>query len=101
MIVYNITTQVNHAIHKAWLVWQLNTHIPAIMATGCFENYQMLQLLEIDESEGPTYATQFYAVSKADYNRYIALYAPSLRQKTIQAWGEEVVSFRTLMQVVH
>lgn len=101
MVIYNITNQVNRDIHEEWLQWQLNEHIPQIMATGCFAKYQMQKLLEIDETDGPTYAIQYYAESKADYNRYIELYAPALRKIAYTKWGEQFVAFRTLMQVVH
>lgn len=101
MIIYNITIQVSRGIHNEWLQWQLKEHIPQIMATNCFNKHQVLMLLEIDDTEGPTYAIQFYAESKADYNRYIELYAPVLRNKAADKWGEQFVAFRTLMQVVH
>lgn len=101
MILYNITIHVNHNIHDAWLQWQLNEHIPEIMATNCFKKHQVLMLLEIDDTEGFTYAIQFYAESKTDYNSYIELYAPLLRKKAADKWGEQFVAFRTLMQVVH
>ena len=101
MFIYNITTQVSWGIHEEWLKWQLSEHIPQIMGKGCFTKYQMQKLLEIDDTEGPTYAIQYYAESKADYNRYIELYAPELRKTASARWGEQFVSFRTLMQVVH
>ena len=31
-------------------------------------------------AEGPTYAIQYYADSKADYNRYLEIYAPDMRE---------------------
>ena len=101
MIIYNITTQVNWNIHNAWLDWQLNIHISEIMNKGCFKKYQVALLLEVDDVEGPTYAAQFYAESKADYNRYIELYAPALLKLAEDKWGGQFVSFSTLMQVVH
>jgi hypothetical protein len=57
-------------------------------------------LLDIDESEGPTYAVQYYAISKAQYNRYIDLYAPKMRKLSTDKWGDRFIAFRTLMEVV-
>ena len=101
MIIYNITMQVNNNIYTEWLQWQTNIHIPKVMATGCFKKYQLLRLLEIDDAEGPTYAIQYYAESKADYNRYIELHAPALRKAATEKWGDQFTAFRTLLQVVH
>jgi hypothetical protein len=57
-------------------------------------------LLEIDEKEGPTYATQYFADTKSDYNRYIENYSATIRQKHFDAWGNRFIAFRSLMQIV-
>lgn len=100
MIIYNITMMVNWSIHDAWMQWQKEEHIPDIMQTGCFQKVQMLRLLEVEEEEGPTYAIQYTAASKADYNRYMELFAPGLRKKAIQQWGDQFIAFRSVMEVV-
>ena len=63
MLIYNVTTKLHHAIHQAWLSWMKETHIPEVLATGCFEKFQLARILETDEEEGPTYAVQYYAAS--------------------------------------
>jgi hypothetical protein len=100
MFIYNVTIKLDHTIHEDWVKWMNEEHIPEIMKTGCFEKFQFVRLLEIDEEEGPTYAVQYYAVSKAQYNRYIDLYAPKLRQASTDKWGNKFIAFRTLMEVV-
>ncbi|MFN4007721.1 MAG: DUF4286 family protein [Chitinophagaceae bacterium] len=101
MYIYNITIQITHAIHEPWLQWMQQIHIPAVMATHCFTNYTLVRLLDIDESEGVTYAVQYKAASKQDYERYISHFSPALRQASIDAWGNQFIAFRSLMQVVH
>ena len=101
MIIYNITIKVTWAIHNEWLVWMQDVHVPEILGTGCFEKHQLLRLLETDETEGPTYAFQYYAVSKAQYNRYIEIYGPALRQQTMDKWGNNFIAFRSLMEVIN
>ncbi len=100
MFIYNVTTKVDHIIGDDWLNWMLAVHVPAVMRTGCFEKYQLAKLLETDESEGYTFVIQYYALSKAQYNRYIELYAPVLRKDFIDKWGGGMITFRTLMEVV-
>ena len=101
MIIYNITVNVNQDIHDEWLQWQQEVHIPEIMATGCFEKYQLLRLLEVDGSEGATYAVQFFAANKPMYEKYIEIFATALRNAAMEKWGNRFVSFRTVMEVVH
>lgn len=100
MILYNITYMVSHAIHEDWLVWMKTIHIPEIMSSGLFERNQMLKLLEVDEQEGLTYAVQFYTSSIENYNSYITNYAPALRLQANQKWGEQVLGYRTIMEIV-
>ncbi|MBA2330239.1 MAG: DUF4286 family protein [Flavisolibacter sp.] len=101
MIIYNVTVKVDSSIAKEWLQWMQEIHIPEVIATGYFNNYKILHLLEIDEAEGPTYAIQYEAENLDDYNKYISECATLLRQKTFDKWGGKFVAFRTLMEVVH
>ena len=100
MIIYNVTVKVEQQIAGEWLLWLLDEHIPDIMQTGCFVNYKVVRLLEVDESEGPTYAIQYAAESKADYNRYVEMYSSKIRNRSLQKWGEQFIAFRSVMEVV-
>jgi len=100
MYIYNVTTHVAHSIKEAWIDWMEKKHIPEIMEKGCFSKYQLCKLLETDESEGLTYTVQFYAESKALYNRYIENYAPALREEAFRSWGDKIIGFRSLMEIV-
>ena len=84
-----------------WLEWMINEHLPEILNTGCFTKYQIAKLIDVDETDGPTYAIQYYAHSINDYNTYISQYATALRQKTQKLWGDKCISIRTLMEVVN
>ncbi len=101
MIVYNVTTKVESAIREEWLKWLKEEHITDIINTGCFTKANILQLLETDETDGPTYAIQYYAESKALYNLYIEKFAGLMQQKSIDKWGGQFIAFRSVMQVVN
>lgn len=100
-IVYNVTNKVSHLIHREWLKWMQEHHIPAVLATGCFIKASVLRLKDVDDSEGPTYAIQYYAASETDYERYLSNFATALRQETIDKWGDQFIAFRTLMEIVN
>jgi hypothetical protein len=99
-IIYNVTTKVEHSIAGSWLDWLKQEHINDLIQTGCFTHAVVLQLTDIDDAEGPTYAVQYHAESKAMYNSYIAHYADAMRKKVTDKWGNKFISFRTVMQVV-
>ncbi len=81
MIIYNVTIKVQESVKDKWLAWLKDEHIPEVIGTGCFTHAVILQLLEVDISEGPTYAIQYHAQSKGLYNNYIENHAPLLRHK--------------------
>lgn len=100
MIVYNITIKIDPAIETAWIQWQQQEHIPDIMASGQFSHYKMFRLLEQDDSEGMTFVVQYFAPTLDNYYRYVGEFAPALRQKAFDKWGDRFIAFRTVMQVV-
>ncbi len=100
MIIYNVTVKVNSSISEEWLQWLKEVHAPDVMATDCFTVYKIVRLLEIDDSEGPTYAIQYNAESKSLYNRYIEKYAPEMRKRSFEKWGDKFIAFRSVMQIV-
>jgi len=101
MIIYNVTIKVAAPIEEAWLQWLKAEHIPDVLATGCFTHAVATRLLEIDDSEGPTFAVQYHAESKALYNKYIDKFAGIMRQKSFDKWGNQFIAFRSVMQIVN
>jgi hypothetical protein len=100
MILYNVTIKVHYSIHNEWLRWLKEEHIIDIMQTECFSDFKILKLLEVDESEGPTYAIQYFAESKALYNLYIEKFATEMRNRSFAKWGDKFIAFRSVMQIV-
>ena len=100
MIIYNITTKVHNNIAAEWLQWLKNIHVKDVMESECFTEYKIVQLLEIDETDGPTFAVQFGAESKGLYNRYIEKFAGEMRKRSFDKWGDKFISIRTVMQIV-
>jgi len=100
VIVYNVTTKAHHSICNNWLQWIKEEHIPDIINTGCFTHATVLQLLETDDSEGPTYTVQYFAESKALYNNYMEKHAATMRQKAFDKWGDKFIAFRSLMLLI-
>lgn len=100
MVIYNVTVKVEWSIHEDWLYWMQHEHLPEVLATGCFIKSQLTRILETDDKDGPTYATQYFAENKSDYERYIELHSILMRQKAFDKWGERFIAFRSLMEIV-
>jgi hypothetical protein len=100
MIVYNIPCKVDPAIAKNWLIWQLEEHIPEVMATRLFDDFKVHRLLEQNDEDGPTYTIQYFTNSMDRYQQYIKNHAPLLREKAFAKWGNQFIGFRSVMEAV-
>ena len=100
MIIYNITIKVDWSVAEDWVEWMQDIHIPEVLKTGCFEKYQFVRLLQLDETEGPTYAVQYYSETLSRYDYYLQHYNSTISCQVKDKWGEKYVDFSTLMQVI-
>jgi len=100
MFVYNITTKVDNIIEEEWILWQKEIHIPEILGTGFFYDHRFFKLLDQNEDEGKTYVIQYFALERKDYEEYVRKYAPALREKAFKKWGNQFITFRTLLKSV-
>lgn len=100
MIVYNVTVNIDPAIHQEWLNWMLSKHIPEVMATGCFLENKVLKLIKESENEGYTYAFQYMCESQAKLEYYQKNYAPKLQADHSSRYKDQFVAFRTVLEVI-
>ena len=101
MFIYNVTSQVSHAIATEWLEWMQQEHIPEVIASGVFTHHRIMRLLDTDESEGLTYVVQYFTSNREAYHKYQGEYASELRRQAQEKWGDQVFSFRTFMEVIN
>ena len=100
MIIYNVTSNIHDSIHEEWLQWMQHTHIPEMIATGKFTKARLVKVLIDEEMGGTTYSVQFYTDSKATLEKYYEEDADRLRQATRTLFGDNIVSFRTELQLI-
>jgi hypothetical protein len=100
LYIYNVTTQVQKTIHHAWLEWITNDFAPDIIATGLFSHFQIVKILDIDESDGPTFAVQYFTDSREKYDIFFETHATNFSQKTFEKWNDKIISFRSLMEII-
>lgn len=100
MIIYNVTVKVDPGTSEEWVKWMREEHIPELMDTGLFVDSKLFRLLDIDESDGITYAAQYFCKNMGDYNRYISLHSAAMREKGLQKFGNKFIAFRTVMELI-
>ncbi len=100
MYIYNITTNIEEGIHREWVHWMKETHIPDVLATGKFLSAKMCKVLVEEEMGGMTYSVQFTTVSKETLQKYYDEDASRLREDAHLRFPNQFVSFRTELEVV-
>lgn len=100
MYTYNVTIKILPSIEEEWLQWMKNEHIQEVLSTQLFSDFSFYQLLEPTdhEEDGITYVVQYFTHEKKNYERYIEEYAPALRQKGFDRFGDRFIAFRTLLR---
>jgi hypothetical protein len=101
MFIYNVSTQVTEDMQDDWLRWMKEEHIPEVLSTGHFTHHRIVRMLEPHEPGMATFAVQYFCNSFALYEHYVLSHAPGLRQKTLEKWGDRIISFRSLMEVIN
>jgi len=98
--IYNVTVAVDSSVEAQWKEWMLNTHIPEVMETGMFKSYLFTEVFPEQEQEHPSYSIQYRASDLESIKLYMQMYAPELRDKSLKAWGNQALAFRTLLEVI-
>ena len=99
MIIYNVTCSVDPSVSEDWLQWIKDVHIPDVMECGIFKKAQINKVLS-EKERGITYAIQYSCETMKDLHHYQVNFAPQLQKKHIKKYGDKVVAFRTLLEVV-
>ena len=98
---YNVTIKVDPSIAEEWLNWLNEEHIPDMKSTGCFYQASIYRLLEMDETDGITYAVQYHAENMEAYKRYLQDFDATMREKGKEKWNNKFIAFRSVLELVH
>ncbi|HRP88838.1 MAG TPA: DUF4286 family protein [Edaphocola sp.] len=100
VLILNITSKVLHHIAKEWQKWTQDNWIPMMMKTGLFSSYRFCKLRDNDDDEGQMFVVQFHCDSEEDYHSFINEYDETIRNEAYKQFGNNFISFRTLMEVI-
>ena len=101
MIIYNVTINIEDDVHDEWIEWMQQVHIPEVMRTGLFLDFNFSKLLtRQDDETGTTYVIQYLAETMEHYELYRDKFAPALQEETRRKFEGKFVAFRTLMEKI-
>jgi hypothetical protein len=76
-------------------------YLPFLNSTNLIAKHLLLRLKDIDETDGPTYALQIFVETEVLYSKFASEHLSEINQLQKARWGNNMLSFATLMEVVH
>ena len=100
MIVYNVTVKIDLSVHELWVRWMKEDHIPKVLETGCFKDFKFYRIMEENQSDGMTYAIQYFTPELSNYFDYQQLHAERMQKDMRDTWPDKYTAFRTLLREI-
>ena len=100
MLIYNVTINIDDAVHDEWLKWMKNKHIPDMLATQKFVEAKICKVLVDEEMGGTTYSIQYKTKDRETLNRYYQQDADKMRKEGNQLFPNKFVAFRTELELI-
>jgi hypothetical protein len=100
MLIYNVTAHVEPSVEKIWLDWMEQYHIPEMHATQKFTHTKIFKVITDQDTGGISYAVQYHCENRAKLEAYLSQDAELLRQKVNAKFGDQVLFFRTELQLI-
>lgn len=99
MIIYSVTCSIEPSIEEEWLKWMKEVHIPEVMQTNLFLNHTFCEVLtEATGNDNRTFNIQYELENMGLLHLYNTKFAPGLKQKTIEKYGEKCLAFRSILR---
>ncbi len=100
-VLYNETFLVENGILEEWKEWIMEEYIPEVCKSGDFLHYRLSRMIAKEEADnGSSFAIQFLSPDKSTLQRFLAKELPRLQNLCLDKYGEKVLSYRSMMEVV-
>jgi len=98
MYIYNVTVNIEESVQQDWLNWMKEVHIPEVLATGCFVDSRLSQVM-VEEEQGITYSIQYRLEDLKQLEEYRQKFASRLQLEHRARYRDKFVAFRTILKI--
>jgi len=98
MFIYSVTIAINKEAEKEWLEWMKNKHIPDVLNTGCFTDYNIFQVYSAFSEDLSTYNIQYSFNTVEDFEKYQKEFAQKLQKEHKDKFEGKFVATRTILR---
>lgn len=100
MLILNTTYLVSDKMYGVWFKWLYEHHIPFMLNSGYFEKPQVAKVLSNEPQDGTSYSVQFQTANMRSLEAWNGKYAEAFLEEFSMQFGEEVLLFSTVLQVL-
>lgn len=101
MIIYRVTVEVNNNIEIDWLKWMKEIHIPDVIKTGYFFDWNIEKQILPDNSLDKTiYIINYYANTISDYQKYFERDATRLQEEHNKKYSGKFQASRIILETL-
>ncbi len=100
MLIYNTTYALHEEDLACFLVWIRDNMIPAVHADGALSGGRLARILSHGEEEGYSFSLQFNVADSATLHKWFLRQGRTLQAEMRKVFGDRIVGFSTLMEVV-
>ena len=99
MIVYNETIIVEEASYDNWIAYMRQVHIPEVMATGHFDSFKILNVID-SPNEGVTTCVQYNTDSEERFAKFYNQHLHPLHAAHHELYENKYVLYSSLMETI-
>ena len=100
MLIYNTTYHVEEDQEKYFLIWIQEYYFPEIEKNGILHVPRILRVLSHREEGSACFSVQFEVEDSALLHRWHCEQGVKLNDELLRIFGDKVVGFPTLMEVI-
>jgi len=89
----------NQSIEEHWLNW-IKEHIPQVLGTGLFKDARLTRVLVQENDGSSTFSVQYKAIDRKALDVYLNEYAEGFRKEGLEKFGDNVLTFRTELEII-
>lgn len=100
MIIYNVTMNIDEAVHEQWMNWMKNSFIKQMLETKHFSAARLVKVLVSEEMGGLTYSVQFETKDKATLDNFYKNDHDRLLGEGHKLFADKMLIFATELAVL-
>ena len=100
MYIFNTTFLVSDRLYGVWYKWLQEEHIPFMLDSGFFKNPQLAKVLLVEPSDGTSFSLQFHVEDMDTLHTWNEKNEEHFAHQVKNKFGEEVLFFSTVMEVI-